>query len=262
MKLKPVLDTVDGLSDEVKALYERRSDGKFYLDLDGLPPGVVERSKLDEFRTNNIELLRKIDEMTTRFKDVDPDKYRQIMDEQQKVKDKQLIDAGKIDELVEQRVQRMRTDHESQVTALNKANSDLQEAFNDVFGRYSNTLLMAELTRAVDNVGKVRKGALEDIISRARGVWSLNDDGDLQALDGEKPMYGRDGKAPLTMAEWLGGLAEMAPHLFEGSSGGGGSGNNGGGGGGGVRQIQPGDNRAFISNLEGIAKGTVAVGNG
>jgi hypothetical protein len=60
----------------------------------------------------------------------------------------------------------------------------------------------------------------------------------------------------MTMAEWCASLVETAPHLFEGSAGGRAA---GGGGSGSGKKVAAGDNAAFIQNLDGIAKGTVAV---
>ena len=58
MVLKFVLDSLEDLEDNVKALYSKHTDGKFYLDVEG----AVSKSKVDEFRDNNVSLKQQIEE--------------------------------------------------------------------------------------------------------------------------------------------------------------------------------------------------------
>lgn len=66
--------------DEVPAehvgLYVERA-GAFVLDAEG----VVEKSKVDEFRTNNVALKRQLDSLTTRYEGIDPDAVKQLLAE-------------------------------------------------------------------------------------------------------------------------------------------------------------------------------------
>lgn len=258
MKLKPVLDTLEGLSDALKELYTQRSDGKFALDLDGEPVGFVAKGKLDEFRNNNVELMKQLEALKGKsLSDEDLAEFTKLREEQQKMKDKQLIDAGKIDELLATRTEQMRKDFEAKYGALDKKYTETAEQYAQTQTRLSSVLIDAELSKTITQVGQIRKGALTDIMLRAKTAWQYKD-GQLVAVDGEgQPVYSKDGKSPMSMTEWCQGLAESAPYLFEGNQGGGAQGNNGGQGG--SKAISKGDSRGFISNLEGIAKGTVVV---
>jgi hypothetical protein len=66
-----------------------------------------------------------------------------------------------------------------------------------------------------------------DLAARARAVFRL-EDGIPKAYepDGQTPKLGRDGVSPLTLDEWVEGLAAEAPHLFAENSGGGAHGGN------------------------------------
>jgi len=51
-----------------ESLYIER-EGVFFLDAEG----VVEKSKLDEFRTNNVALLKQIEDLKGKHHGIDPD---------------------------------------------------------------------------------------------------------------------------------------------------------------------------------------------
>ena len=84
MKLKFKLDTLEGLDAAIAALYEQGADGAYYLSVDG----VVGKDKLDEFRNNNVKLLKDLE----KFKDVDPAKYQELLALAKKQEEKKLID--------------------------------------------------------------------------------------------------------------------------------------------------------------------------
>ena len=69
------------------------------------------KGKLDEFRGNNVTLMKDMDDLTNKFKNVDLDQYADMMQKQLDQKDKKLIDDGKIDELVEERTKRIQADN-------------------------------------------------------------------------------------------------------------------------------------------------------
>ncbi len=68
-------------------------------------------------------------------------------------------------------------------------------------------------------------GAADDIILRAKGVFTLNDEGEAVAVDKDgSALLGKDGKTPLTPHEWAESLKDVAPHLWpqaEGTNAGG-----------------------------------------
>jgi hypothetical protein len=78
----------------------------------------------------------------------------------------------------------------------------------------------------------LRASAIPDITSRARSTFRLVN-GFPQAFDadGQRARAGRDGVAPMTLAEWIDQQVSEAPHLFESNAGGGAVGNAPGGGG-------------------------------
>lgn len=217
MALKFEVESLDNVDEAHRSLYTEQN-GKFVLAVDG----VVPKTKLDEFRNNNVDLKRQLDEVNGKFKDIDPVLYRELTSEHQKLKDKKLIDAGKIDELVDERVKTLRSTLEGERDGY-KAQAQTTRA------RLESLLIDNEVSRFALESGCVET-ALDDIVSRARTQFKLDKDDRAVAMDGEKIIYGADGTSPMTIKEWMSALVTKAPHLFKGSSGGGAGGSGNGGG--------------------------------
>lgn len=216
MALKAILDSLDGLSDELKKLYAQK-DGKFHLDVEGLIPA----SKLDEFRTNNIALLKEKDALTEKLKGfdgIDVAKLKELQATEQKVKEGQLIAAGKFDEVFASKLDPIKKEFQTQLDATKKENQALHS-------RLETLMIDDQLTKLATTKG-LRPTAIDDMIARGQRVFKLK--------DGKPVALGQDGAQiltksgdPVTMQTWIDSLATDAPHLFQSSSGGGANGNNG-----------------------------------
>ncbi|WP_448506608.1 hypothetical protein [Immundisolibacter sp.] len=215
MPLKFEVASLDEVDEPLRSLYSE-SNGKFVLGVEG----VVPKSKLDEFRNNNVQLARERDELANKFRDIDPELYRTLTSEHQKLKDKKLIDAGKIDELVEERVKEMRK-------KLEQERDGYKDQFSTARSRLEKVLIDNEASRYAVEMGCVET-ALDDIVMRARAQFTLDNDDRAIAVDGDHKVYGADGVTPLSIKEWMAGLVKRAPHLFKQSSGGGAAGSGGG----------------------------------
>jgi len=73
MALKFKLKSKDEIPGEFQSLYVER-DGAFVLDVDG----VADKSKLDEFRTNNVALLKQLDDVKRKFEGIEPERVREL----------------------------------------------------------------------------------------------------------------------------------------------------------------------------------------
>jgi hypothetical protein len=212
MALELILDKLEGVDDSIKPLYKEQN-GKFILDVVGAAP----KAKLDEFRANNIKLQKELDDAKALMGQVDVEEYKKLKEEQQKIADKKMIDAGKIDELVEQKTERMKKDFASQVEALQNSLKGKDDKLTITEQRLSSVLIDNELQKAVTSVGVPRQGAIQDILNRGRSVWKLVD-GEPVPMIGDKLLYGKEGKV-LTFTEWAQELVKEASYLFEPSKG-------------------------------------------
>lgn len=261
MKLKLKVDTLDGIDPKYHELYEKTDDG-YRLNADTSEM----KGKLDEFRTNNrnmhneiAELKKQLDALADR-KDIDPEEYargQKALKDLEEAREKEMIDEGKIDEVVEQRVSAMRSAFEKQDNARKAALEAAEKQLAEARTQLSGLTIETQVLSAVEQVGKLRGTARDDVRARAGATWKLTDGGKLQAVDASgEPVFGPKGD-PITPAEWATGLIDSAPHLFEGGGGGGGGGGEGGGGGS-TRRVSN-DPEAIGRNLEAIAKGEAVV---
>ena len=258
MSLEAFIESLDSVSESLRTEYVESPDGKgFVLDVkDGLF-----KSKIGEFRGNNIELQKKLDDAAkylAKFKGIDPAKHAEAVAELQKYKEAQLIDAGKLDEVVTQRTEAMKLDSEAKIASLQEAVEKSIAETDSYKGLYQDHLITSTIAGAFDGVATMRKGALSFLSDRARATWRMNADQQLQAFNGDQPLYGPKGD-PLTAEDWARGMVRASPFLFEGSTGGGANGSAGDDSETGGKTVKFGDKAAFAANLEDIATGVISV---
>ena len=213
MKLKFKIAKLEDVEEKYRGLYEAGPDGAYYLTVDG----AVAKEKLDEFRNNNVELLKKLEA----FKDIDPAKIAELLDNERKIAEKKLIDAGDIEGLVNQRVATMKQAHQ---TELDKLTSDLTTA-----NRQLEVLVIDNAVREQAIKLGVAPTAVDDVLLRAKTTFRV-ENGQPVAKDASgNTIYGKDGQSSLGIGDWIGTLKEGAPHLFGPSQGSGAhTGNRGG----------------------------------
>lgn len=217
MSLKAFVKSLDEVSEQFRVLYVEDGNGGFKLDAEGVEDVTGLKNSLTAVR----EELKTLKADYTKYKDLDPDKAREALKKIEELGDKDLLDSGKVDELVTRRTERMRIDFDSQVKALKAATEEKDTTIETLSGRLEKHLIEQGLVAAAMEVGVPKKSAIQDITSRGKGTWKLDENGNPIALapDGSK-IFGKDGKAPITMVEWADGLMGEAPHLFEPSTGG------------------------------------------
>ena len=209
MALKATLDAIDELDDALKALYTKTEDGKFRLDVEGFDDGTKLKSALDKERTAAREAQKALKEMQERYGDIDPDAVKAILSKFASDEEAALIAKGDIDTVLTKRTDRLRADYDKKLQAevQAKAKAEAKSA------KLADRTLAGALRDAAIKAGALPE-ALEDIVLRARGTWHLSDDGDPVALADGEVVLGKDGKTPLTAAEWAESLRETAPHLW------------------------------------------------
>ena len=211
MALKFKFKTKDEIPAELQSLYVER-DGAWTLDAEG----VVEKSKHEEFRTNNIALTNQL----KRFEGIDPDAVRQLAEENKSLRTATLSEDAKRE--MEAQVKTAKSAFEKQLAAVTGERDTLTGRLTAI------QIDQAVVTEATKR--GLRATALPDITSRARTAFKLVN-GVPQAFeaDGQTARMGKDG--PMTLAEWVDALVSDAPHLFEANAGGGAAGSSSGGAG-------------------------------
>jgi hypothetical protein len=214
MTVKYRIPKLEDVPEAIRTEYKPDPTGGFVLDVDG----AVDKARLDEFRATNIELQRKMDLV----KDVDPVKYKELQTLQRKLQEKELIDKGEVDKVVELRVQAMKDEHTTLATTLQTtlaaANARLE------------TLLVHDVVKTEALKQGIVATAVDDVVLRAMTVYKMENGNPVPKGADGKIIYGKDGTTPMPVTEWLIGLKKTAPHLFQGSQGSGARGGTGVGG--------------------------------
>ena len=217
MALKSNYTSKDQIPAEQAAFYVER-DGAFVLDAEGL----VEKSKLDEFRTSNVALLKERDDLKKRFEGIDPDEVRKLADDKRKLEEAQQVKAGEVEKVIDARLKSGRAEWEKQLGIVVGERDALHGRLTAI--QIDQAVVMEATKRGL------RVSAIPDITARARMNFKLVN-GVPQAFeaDGQTSRVGKDGVTPMTLAEWVDALVSDAPHLFEANAGGGAAGSGSGG---------------------------------
>jgi hypothetical protein len=216
MALKFKFKTREEIPAEQVSLYTER-DGAWVLDVDG----AIEKSTLDDLRTNHAAVTKERDELKARFDGIDPEQVRTLLAERQKLEDDKSLKAGEVEKVIEGRIKGIKADLEKQVATLTGERDALTSRLTAI--QIDQGVVTAATKRGL------RATALTDITARARAVFKLvNGVPAAFESDGKSVRYGRDGLTPMTLDEWVDTQVADAPHLFESNAGGGAAGNGAG----------------------------------
>lgn len=259
MALKAIVESLEGLSEDVAAEYSQREDGKFQLQVDAI--GGLEladtaglKSALQKERQSVADLKGEV----KKYGDLDPDAAREAL-----TKVEQLGEMTPT-EKVEQQI---RTRTEKLVAQHNADKATLEKTIDGLKGQLSANLIDVAATAALNELG----GNVRLLLPHVRGMTRMRqtDDGRFVAevLD-ENGQVEIDGQGnPLTIPKLVEKMKSddtFAP-AFKGSgatgSGAGGSGGNTGGtgGGGNAKSVSLTDQGALNANIDKIASGEVTV---
>jgi hypothetical protein len=226
--------TFDSLDSIPEGLREgaKQVDGKFVVN-------AVLNSKLQEFRNNNIEVVKDRDTWKTRYEKVAPligddvEKFAselpQLRTIAQQVADGKLKGSDAIEAAVKERV-------ENQIKAAEEKQRELDGRIHTIAGerdeyksKFERSVLDQQITNAIlaqDSVAN--PAAMPDILARAAKQFVVQKDGTVLPMNGDKIVYGADGVNPMSPNEWLTKLVSEAPYLGKASAGGGAAGGSAG----------------------------------
>lgn len=176
-------------------------------------------------KSKNSELLgdiRKLKDQLKTFEGLDPVAVKALIDKFSNDEEAALIAKGKIDEVLAKRTERLNADWQKKLDAAEAKATKMAEANQKLAKRATNEAIIKAATKA-----GVEKTAIEDVILRAQSAgWTINEDGEVIAKNGDDIIIGKDGKTPLTPDEWAESLRETASHLWPRAQGTGANGSN------------------------------------
>lgn len=231
MKLKLSYNSQEDIPNGYEALYTEK-DGKWVLT-------GIEGMKTQEDITRLSESLRKEREDHKKVKDIlaklggpdlDADALVEKLDEYEELKlrvesgEGGKIDDKKVEELVEQRVQRRLAPVERERDRLKTRNTELESENGTLKGTITRGTVESELRRHATE-GKVVTSALDDILDIGANIFEVAEDGAVVTKQGV-----RNVPAGVTPDVWLSDMKEKRPHWWPASQGGGAGGSGGGNG--------------------------------
>lgn len=268
MKLKRQVKSLDDVAEAFRSLYTER-EGAFHLDVEADDPTEAMKEleaklvKFGEFRDTNISRGKRIEELegiVGKYKGINIEEYevgQKLLSQIQDDKEREMIKAGKWEDVVKLRNGRMVEVHQTAIEAKDVVIAK-EQANNVALRQTLGTMQVTQgLAAALNETGlRPRKSAMEDIEARTARLFAINEEGKAVPMRNGTIAYGEKGDL-LTHTEHLQSLANTAPHLFEQGGGGGAE------GGGGTQRTRSGkvkiskhDSVGVVRNAEGILAGT------
>ena len=207
LKFKLDSENFTALNEVEQSFYSKSGDA-YLLQVEG----AVEKSKLDEFRSSNVEHMKKAE----LYKGIDLDKYHAMQEQERQLKDQELIKSGDIEGLVTQRTNSIVSDYEAKISTLNEQVKNSNSNHDTVVSKYE---IEGAAVKAFSE-HKISPDAFNAVMSQINNKFSI-DNGRVIAKDGDNILAGSNGN--LTVSEFV----ASQPEIFKiQSSGGNGSGNN------------------------------------
>ena len=137
--------------------------GEWVLDAEG----VVEKAKLDEFRTSNVTLKKELEDFKARFDGIDPEEVRRLASEKEKLElQAQGHKPEEIDKIVEGRIKGLKADWDKQLSAVTTERDSLNTRLTAI--QIDQGIITAATKRGL------RPTAIPDITARDRKSTRLN----------------------------------------------------------------------------------------
>ena len=201
------------LSEDVQGFYKSEGDD-YQLNV----KGAVSKSKVDEFRDNNILKDQEYKALEKKYSGVDLEKYAEFEATQQKLDDKKLIDSGDIDALVASKIAVVESDYQAKLQHANEQIESLTSSNSNIVSQYE---IQGATSKAFSEF-KIRPEMQGALTSQINSMFSVKE-GKVVAMEGDKILTGSDGN--LSINEFI----STQPDIMKiPSSGGGGMGGSGG----------------------------------
>jgi hypothetical protein len=214
----PVIDmTNPAVADAIQAAVDK-----------GVAAGI---SNIKAHNEKLIEEKNKYRDSAKQFDGVNMDEYNAYKARIENDEEQKLISEGKIDEVFNIRTERLRSDYDAKLAAATDNAATFESAAKAATTKYENTVIDNAVRNEALKSG-VLPEALEDVVQRARGVFSISDGGKLEARDVDGVLLTSvDGVNAFTAKDFMESLKERAAYYWPGSVSANMAGNNGGGSG-------------------------------
>ena len=181
------------LGEVEKTFYAQSGEG-YQLQVDG----ATDKSKLDEFRATNVDLLKQQEA----YKGVDLEKFRQYEAQERKIAEGDLIAKKDYEGLVAQRTSTLSADFQTKI-------DNLTNQLNESSGNFNKLMTKTEIEGAAQKAfgeHKINPDAFDSVMAQIKSKFSI-DNGLVVAKDGDSILAGADGN--LTVSEFVASQPEI-----------------------------------------------------
>jgi hypothetical protein len=217
MALATELESLDDLPETLKSLYVEH-EGKFMLDVDGGLPDAGWRDKVHSLNKENEKRRKEAQELQDKLAAVDIEEYNALKEKAAELEKERLLAAGKQEEVANKALEKLNAEHKKQLEAI-KSESELAKSKIE---QYKTKALIGEINSSINGAG-FHEYCTEEVIDAAMKVFSLNEEGNVVALDSDGlVIIGKDGKTPYSVKEWANSsdVREKKPHWLKSGIGG------------------------------------------
>jgi len=236
MKLKVRVADINEVAEPYREQYIQAEDGKSWA--------LNEEFEIEDvagLKENNQKLLKQskaiqeaMQKMKEQFGDIDPEKAREAQKKLEELENKELMDAGKFEELMAKRTEAMKRDHQNQIDQMSKGWESDKARVKTLETQLQRTTIINDLRNTAGKL-HIRSNMVPLLELKAEREWVLNEDGQAVWKDENGQVrYGKDPAKPANMSDYLSEQIASMPELLEGSTG---TGANGNAGRGGVRGV-------------------------
>jgi hypothetical protein len=214
MPISLQFDTPDQAPEPLRPLLAER-EGRFVFEAEAPDEVRGLKSAFERLKEEQRAAKKQLDQ----YRDVDPEKYRALLEEQQTRAEKKLIEEGKVEELLNERIGRAKAEWD-------REKGELSEKIRTADEQLDRLLIDNEVVKILESPEsrfRLAPGALEDVMLLARhGGWKLariNGQVVVVDADGRTQYSAKDPQRAMSIAEWVADLAGKKPHLFQRSAG-------------------------------------------
>lgn len=171
-------------------------------------------------KANHDKLLDEKKKLQETYKGItDPEEALKALELINENEEMQLLKDGKFEEVVEKRLSEKTGDFEAKLEELSSKNTEAVERA-DKYQTLFETKVIEDTLRTAAGASKVLEYAIKDALLQGKAVFSISEDGTVEARDSKgKLIKTEDGKI-LTPTLWIEEQKKSSPHWWPASAGG------------------------------------------
>lgn len=192
-------------------------------ELNTLVQAAIER-EVSGLKEKNSQLIKNNKDLKSQLKvwdGIDADSVKRLLGQAAQEEENELLKAGKLDELIEKRTDRLRSQYDEEISSL-KTNYDTAAQQAERYQKQFEQRLIDDEIRTQAINQKALPMACDDIIRRARELFSLNEEtGEVEARDRSGNLMKNSDGLMVTPERFVEDLKTTAPYYWQQSQGGG-----------------------------------------